>query len=124
MPLLHTHTFLALGLFSGGFLIGRIIEDKENRKWILRYSLVYLGIVLLLGLPQLLGHAVKQTLEGGSLRFQFNWVNNSGGRGMIDGYLWFWIKNAGLPYLLVLISLPDLFKRGRGSIFQIGRAHV
>ena len=117
MPLLHTHTFLALGLFSGGFLIGRIIEDKENRKWILRYSLVYLGIVLLLGLPQLLGHAVKQTLEGGSLRFQFNWVNNSGGRGMIDGYLWFWIKNAGLPYLLMLISLPDLFKRGRGSIF-------
>lgn len=36
-------------------------------------------------LPQVLGNAVRQTLEGGSLRFQFNWVNNSGGRGFKTG---------------------------------------
>ena len=117
MPLVHTHTFLALGLFSGGYILARFIMDRGNRRRVLLQAAVYLGIVLVLALPQLLGHAVRQTLEGGSLRFQFNWVNNSGGRGFIDGYLWFWVKNAGLPFLLLLFALPDIFRRGHGDLF-------
>ena len=117
LPLVHTHTFLALGLFSGGYVLGRLILKPGKRKETLCLSVLYLGIVLVLALPQLLSHAVKQTLEGGALRFQFNWVNNSGGRGFIDGYFWFWIKNAGLPFVLFLIALPDLFRRGRGELF-------
>jgi len=73
---------------------------------------VYLAIVLVLALPQVLSSAVKQTVEGGSLRFQFNWVNNSGGRGMIDGYFWFWIKNAGLPFILMLLACLEARRRG------------
>ncbi|MBR1408186.1 MAG: hypothetical protein IJ573_04715 [Clostridia bacterium] len=113
LPLVHTHTFLALGLFSGGYLMGRLIVCREDRKGTLQRSALYLIIVLLLACPQLLGNAVKQTLEGGSLRFQFNWVNNSGGRGMIDGYFWFWIKNAGLPFILVLCALLNAKRRGQ-----------
>lgn len=112
LPLVHTHTFLALGLFSGGYVVGRLIVDGENRRGTLARAGVYLGIVLVLALPQVLGSAVRQTVEGGSLRFQFNWVNNSGGRGMIDGYFWFWIKNAGLPFLLMLLALPEARRRG------------
>ena len=117
LPLVHTHTFLALGLFSGGYVLGRLILKPGKRKETVKTALLYLILVLLLALPQLLSHAVKQTLEGGALRFQFNWVNNSGGRGFIDGYFWFWIKNAGLPFVLFLIALPDLFRRGRGELF-------
>lgn len=112
LPLVHTHTFLALGLFSGGYVAGRLIVDRENLKGILARAGVYLFIVLVLALPQVLGSAVKQTVEGGSLRFQFNWVNNSGGRGMIDGYFWFWVKNAGLPFILMLLALPEARRRG------------
>jgi len=117
LPLVHTHTFLALGLFSGGYVLGRLFLKPGKRKKTLLLSLLYLMIVLVLALPQLVFHAVRQTLEGGALRFQFNWVNNSGGRGLIDGYFWFWIKNAGLPFVLFLIALPDLFQRGKGETF-------
>ncbi|MGN0777284.1 MAG: hypothetical protein ACI4MM_11475 [Candidatus Ventricola sp.] len=112
LPLVHTHTFLALGLFSGGYILGRLITDRGDAKGILACAGVYLGIVLALALPQLLGSAVKQTVEGGSLRFQFNWVNNSGGRGMIDGYFWFWVKNAGLPFILMLLAVLESRRRG------------
>ncbi|MBQ7886606.1 MAG: hypothetical protein IJ313_06905 [Clostridia bacterium] len=112
LPMVHTHTFLALGLFSGGFVIGRLIADKDDWKGILGRAGVYLGVVLVLALPQVLSTAVEQTIEGGSLRFQFNWVNNSGGRGMIDGYFWFWIKNAGLPFILMLLAVLESRRRG------------
>lgn len=112
LPLVHTHTFLALGLFSGGYLLGRIIMEPRAWKGVLARSGVYLGIVLLLAAPQLLGNAIEQTVEGGVLRFQFNWVNNSGNRGMIDFYSWFWVKNVGLPFLLMLGAVLCAKKRG------------
>ncbi len=112
LPLVHTHTFLALGLFSGGYLLGNLIERKEEQRGILLRAGLYLGVVLALALPQLLGNAVKQTLEGGSLRFQFNWVNNSGGRGFKDFYFWFWVKNAGLPFILAVCACLCARKRG------------
>lgn len=116
LPLVHTHTFLALGLFSGGYLLGNLIERKEDRRGILLRAGLYLGVVLALALPQLLGNAVRQTLEGGSLRFQFNWVNNSGGRGFKDFYFWFWVKNAGLPFILAVCACLCARKRGNLDI--------
>lgn len=112
LPMVHTHTFLALGLFSGGYLIGRMLQYPNERKGILARSGVYLLIVLVLAAPQVLRNAVRQTLQGGVLRFQFNWVNNSGGLGMIDGYFWFWIKNAGLPYILAVCACLNARRRG------------
>ena len=116
LPLVHTHTFLALGLFSGGFVLSRLVIDRDDWKGVLKRAGVYLGIVLVLALPQVLFSAVRQTVEGGSLRFQFNWVNNSGGRGMIDGYFWFWIKNAGLPFVLMICALLESRRRGYADI--------
>ena len=112
LPLVHTHTFLALGLFSGGYLLGNLVEHRQNRRGILIRAGLYLGVVLALALPQLMGNAVKQTLEGGSLRFQFNWVNNSGGYGFKDFYFWFWVKNAGLPFILVVCACLCARRRG------------
>ena len=104
LPLVHTHTFLALGLFSGGYLIGRMIAHPGQRRGILVRAGVYLGIVLAMALPQLLGNAIRQTVDGGVIRIQFDWVNNNGGMTLIDGYLWFWVKNVGLPFILILCA--------------------
>ena len=116
LPLVHTHTFLALGLFSGGYLLGRLILSPGERRGVLRRAGVYLGIVVALAAPQVLGNAVRQTVEGGVLRFQFNWVNNSGGRGLIDGYFWFWVKNVGLPFILILCACLNARRRGQLDI--------
>lgn len=116
LPLVHTHTFLALALFSGGYLLGNLIEHREDRCGVLLRAALYLAVVLALALPQLVGNAVRQTLEGGALRFQFNWVNNSGGRGLKDGYFWFWVKNAGLPFILTVCACLCARKRGNLDI--------
>lgn len=116
LPLVHTHTFLALALFSGGYLLGSLIEHREDRCGVLLRAGLYLAVVLALALPQLVGNAVRQTLEGGALRFQFNWVNNSGGRGLKDGYFWFWVKNAGLPFILTVCACLCARKRGNLDI--------
>ncbi len=134
LPLIHTHTFLAIGLFSAGFLLSRLVlcpntrraerlgnpvkpdARRKERLGILARAGVYLAVVLALALPQLLGNAIRQTVESGALRFQFNWVNNHDGNGLIDGYFWFWIKNAGLPFLLMLAACFDAFRRDRGDV--------
>lgn len=116
LPLVHTHTFLALALFSGGYLAGRVLMDRKDWRGILVRALVYLGIVLVLALPQVLSGAVRQTVEGGVLRFQFNWVNNSGGNGMIDGYFFFWVKNVGLPFILIVCACLNARRRGQLDI--------
>ena len=113
LPLVHTHTFLALGLFSGGLIIGRLIMQREKRKGIFARAGVYLGIVLVLAMPQLLGNAIRQTVDGGVIKIQFNWVNNNGGMRLIDGYLWFWLKNVGLPFLLILGACFNARRRGQ-----------
>ncbi|MCL2811971.1 MAG: hypothetical protein FWD25_08815 [Clostridia bacterium] len=201
LPLVHTHSFLALGLCSAGWIICALIQQIRNRRaflwWFLGsvlylsavvltllllpelafelvleispelvlafpsayvyYSLalipiafvvvmgillykeqskeiikpllvggaLYLCFTLALALPQLLSFAFPQTLDSGYLRIQLNWVNNSGGRGMIDGYLWFWIKNVGPAFVLLLCALLDadrqraLLASGAFAIFVV-----
>ena len=41
------------------------------------------------------------------MRFQFNWVNNPGGNGMRDFYIWFYVKNIGIPFLMLLLALIE-----------------
>ena len=110
-PLLHTHSFLALGLLSAGWLVYDLIRSRGKT---LPAWLLYGGAACLLAAPQLFLWTFRHT-NGNSqfVRFQFNWVNNSGGNGLRDGYLWFWIKNAGVPFLLLLLSLLDRKPRRR-----------
>ena len=115
MPMIHTHSFLALGLISAGALAhcalkapksarqggGSPLAGEGRGATLLRFAL-YAGVTLALALPQLLTWAVPQTVKGGSLQFRFNWVNNRGDGRLIDGYCWFWIKNVGLIWLMMV----------------------
>jgi len=109
LPLLHTHSFLALGLVSAGWMIYDLCHRGKLLPW-----LFYGVLACLLAAPQLFGWTFQHTTGNASFVYlQFNWVNNSGGAGMRDGYLWFWIKNIGLPFILLLLSLLEKDRKRR-----------
>lgn len=121
LPLIHTHSFLALGLLTVGEMGYDLIcgdpadlpeEERLNRGKILGRYVIYGAITLALALPQLLCFTFTQTFQGeGSNSFvtlHFNWVNSTGGiAGMKDMYLWFYLKNIGLPFAILILALFD-----------------
>ena len=103
LPMIHTHSFLGLGLVSAGAMAWALIRaGKGKRLDAFRPFLMYGAIAVLLAAPQLLTWSVPQTVLGGSLALRFNWVNNQGDGRLIDGYCWFWIKNVGLVWLMMV----------------------
>ncbi len=115
LPLIHTHSLLALGLSSLGLMIYDGIHGDpgglRNRKQILLRYVLYGCITAVLALPQLFAFTFGQAFQGEGthsfLTFQFNWVNNPGGNGMRDFYLWFYVKNIGLPFLALLLAVLE-----------------
>ena len=115
LPLIHTHSFLALGLMSGGFMLYTLVHAPRELT-ISRFLpwLWYGAVVVLLALPQLFTWTFTQASGSNHfLRFLFNWVNNPEGQGLIDFYLWFYIKNIGLPVILLLCALTEKNMRHR-----------
>ncbi len=116
LPIIHTHSFLALGLMSAGFLLCSFLRSPKNeeRRSLLLPWLVYGVITVCLATPQLFTWTFTQASGSGHfLNLQFNWVNNPGGEGMIDFYLWFYIKNIGIPVILLLCALLEKNPRHR-----------
>ena len=110
LPMIHTHSFLALGLISLGAMIYTGVRERLQ---MIKPFLLYGIIAVLLAAPQLLTWSVPQTLRGGSLRLRFNWVNNMGNGQLIDNYFWFWLKNVGPAWLLMIPAA--LHDDGRGQ---------
>ncbi|MEA4913418.1 MAG: hypothetical protein VB061_02495 [Christensenella sp.] len=106
LPLIHTHSFLALGIVSGFYLIRSLYKSEGKQQW-LGYA-KYLGIVLLLAAPQLIFFTFQQS--GSFLKYHFNWANES------DNYFWFYIKNFGLIALLTPVAFIAAKKEDRGVV--------
>ena len=121
LPLIHTHSFLSLGLCSLGWMAWDLLHSKGQRGAVCLRYLRYGALAVALALPQLICFTFTQTFQqAGSegagntfLRFQFNWVNNPGGQGMRDFYLWFYIKNIGLPFAALVLALFEKDPRNR-----------
>ena len=121
MPMVHTHSFLGLGMLSAGAMLYKAIHPgKAERKALMLNFLTYGAIAVAMALPQLMTWTFPQTVGGGSLRFRFNWVNNQGDGTLIDGYFWFWIKNVGLVYLLILPAVFSCKKGGANRTLAVG----
>lgn len=122
LPLIHTHTFVALALSSFGFMCHDLIhrgrvQGKSIREILAPYG-GYAFIAVLFALPQLIGFTFAQTFQktGGAqgfIRFQFNWVNNPSGNGMRDFYIWFYVKNIGIPFIMLLLAAAEKDPRQR-----------
>ncbi len=140
LPLIHTHSFLALALMSFGAMVydlihgdPKVLEDRRPRWMIFSRYAVYGVAAAALALPQLIcftfgqvlgsstagsffeyiGQLLKSGGNGSFVRFQFNWVNNASGNGMRDMYLWFYIKNIGLPFVALILALFEKNPRHR-----------
>lgn len=109
MPLVHTHSFFALGIISA-FLITALLfrrflrllkagdEDEAARKEArrgIKFFALFGVIAVCLAAPQLFGFTFRQSTAGGFLKKHFNWCNES------DGWLWFYIKNLGFIFILM-----------------------
>ena len=123
LPLIHTHSFLALGLASFGAMCYDLIHgdpqamlERRTRGRILLPYLVFAAVAAALAAPQLFCFTFAQTFQEGGrsfLTFQFNWVNNPSGQGMRDLYLWFYVKNIGLPVMALIAALFERNPRNR-----------
>ncbi len=103
MPMIHTHSFLALGAVSLGALIYSVAFQKDRKKTLILFG-AYGLLACAISAYQLFEWTFPQTIDGKSLRIQFNWVNNNGIGGLRDNYLWFWINNVGLMYIVFPIA--------------------
>ena len=112
LPMVNTHCFLALGLLSLGWMVYDLLRARGQRRPALAFWALYGSLTVLIAAPQLYTWTFRQAV--GNKRFVrplFNWVN--GERGMLDGYFWFYIKNIGLPFLLILLSLLEKNEKRR-----------
>ena len=102
LPLLHTHSALALVLLCLVSGIYTLFQYPRTRAVLLPWG----GLALLCGiawLVQMLPTVLAQSLDGQNmLRLHFNWVNAEADGSLKDNYFWFYIKNIGLVYLLLI----------------------
>ena len=89
------------------FFLSRFYLLVKEKNWrpVLETWGVFLIIIILLALPQLLFWTFGQVDGEGFIRSNFNWANNG------NQYLWFYIKNIGVPFLLLLPAY--YFTRGK-----------
>lgn len=95
LPLLHTHSAVALVFVCAALFLRAIVTGPRGIKPLAPW-LCFAGATALLWLPQFFTQIFTQTANEGFLRWHFNWVNES------DSYFWFYIKNIGLVYLLLI----------------------
>ena len=101
LPLLHTHSALALVLVCLVCGVYTLAAQPHTREVLLPW----LGPAAVCGaawLWQMWSTVFAQSVDGQNmLRLHFNWVNNQNGQ-LTDHYFWFYIKNIGLVYLLLI----------------------
>ena len=95
LPLTQTHAALALVLICGVLFFRQLLTDRSRAA--LAPWLVFAAVCAVFWLPQMLGE-ILPGVQGGErfLRLSFNWANEG------DNYFWFYIKNIGVVYLLLI----------------------
>ncbi|MCR5690878.1 MAG: hypothetical protein K6G62_01535 [Eubacterium sp.] len=83
---------------------------KNPNSPLLRWG-IFLGIVLVLALPQLIGFTFQQAQGEHFLRGGWNWANNN--PEVQDSYIIFYLKNLGIMFILPILSLIFGEKRQR-----------
>ena len=96
LPMIHTHSYFALGLVAFCWLVFSGIRDRLSSRWFKNW-LAFGVPAVLLALPQLYlwtFHSVNGNEQ--FLRFHFDWVNNGA-----ENWLLFWLKNIGPLFLVI-----------------------
>ncbi len=99
LPMIHTHSFLALGLVAACWMGCSAVRDGFSRSWFsgwLRFGLTAVALAF----PQLWIWTLR-SVSGNAhfLRINFDWVN--GGQ---ENWFWFWFKNVGPVFLITPVA--------------------
>ena len=96
LPMIHTHSYFALGLVAFCWLLYSLRRDGLCMAWFRRW--LRFG---LLAAPQLMLWTLR-SVEGNShfLRIGLDWVNQGQ-----ENWLWFWLKNVGLVFAMTPFAL-------------------
>lgn len=105
LPLIHTHSYVALAIVSAGYFATDLVGNRKKERLV--SWLIYGGIAGVLGIFQLIPFAFAQAAESGMLKLHFNWCNTS------DSFLWFYVKNLGLLALFTPLAFLLLGKQTR-----------
>ncbi len=97
LPMIHTHSFLALGIICATLFFAFLFKEENKKEYIINW-VIFGTITAILAVPQLFLWTFQQTSQNSyPIRFHFNWVNQQ------DPYIWFYIKNWGI---IALFALP------------------
>ncbi len=107
MPMIHTHSFFAVGLVAIGWIIVTVIKNKMSKEII--FTWLKFGIpALVFAVPQLLIWTFNAAIGNESfVRGIFNWCNEN------DNWLWFWVKNVGVAFILLPIAFLNTSKKNK-----------
>lgn len=129
MPMIHTHSFLALGMISAVMFFmhlktprdaaelteenGKknkqrsVDEDKDYTKNYIINWVIFGAITICMAFPQLFYWTFSQTSGNESfLKYGFNWVNEK------DPYFWFYLKNWGIA---ALFAAPAIWSTSKDN---------
>ena len=112
LPMIHTHSFFALGLTAACWMAWSAFRDRFSARWFsgwLRFGLT----AVLLAAPQLMIWTFRSVGGNASfLRLNFDWVN--GGQ---ENWFWFWLKNVG-PLFVVFPIAYIMSGKERRAVFS------
>ena len=114
MPMIHTHTFLALGMICAVMFFAYLIGEKDKKSFFLNW-VIFGGIVFVMAAPQLFFWTFRQSVNNDSfLRYGFNWVNKA------DPYFWFYLKNWGVTALFAVPAIHYVSKDNKKLLLSAG----
>lgn len=88
---------IALFVLFLGYKLVRYLQNRSWKRLAFTWG-IFLIVVLIFALPQLFMWTFSQASGDNFVRSHFNWSNNG------DQYIVFYLKNLGLPFVLLLLS--------------------
>ena len=122
MPMIHTHSFLALGILSAVWFFCALPHAKRqgNAPVLFRNYVFYGLICLLLAAPQIMKWTMDSVSTGNLLKGNLGWVVGANGA-IRNGFL-FYTVNCGLVFLAMWPTL--FFLRGEKLSIFLGAAAI
>lgn len=122
MPMIHTHSFLALGILSAVWFFCALPDAGRNQtaRILLRNYVIYGLICLLLAAPQIMKWTMDSVRTGNLLQWNLGWV--SGASGAITNWFLFYAVNCGLIFCAMWPTA--LFFRGEKLHLFLGAAAI
>lgn len=122
MPMIHTHSFLALGILSAVWFFCALPQAKKSgTAGVLFLNYVFYGLIcLLLAAPQILYWTMDSVSTGNLLQWNLGWV--VGANGAVNNWFLFYTVNCGLVFLAMWPML--FFLRGEKRSIFLGAAAI